>query len=133
MNKKAEKSDFKTEAEKCARDIIDWMIKNGLWIDNAIYVNGKRYGDYDGEDYHYDNTWDCVFVEDNMDPRDYFEFAGDFLSMSFEGPLYEILNYYNDFIQGYDDKMIEEFNAILAKYGKYYELGDAWNLSLYDC
>ena len=131
MNKKVEKSDFKTEAEKCARDIIDWMIKHGLWIDTAIYVNGKRYGDYDGKDYHYGNTWDCVFVEDNMNPRDYFEFAGDFLSMSFEGPLYEILNYYNDFIQGYDDKMIEEFNQIIGKYGAHFEMGDAWNLTLY--
>ena len=91
MNKKVEKSDFKTEAEKCARDIIDWMIKHDLWIDTAIYVNGKRYGDYDGKDYHYGNTWDCVFVEENMDPRDYFDFAGDLLSMSFEGTLYEIL------------------------------------------
>ena len=36
MNKKVEKSDFKTEAEKCARDIIDWMIKHELWIDTVI-------------------------------------------------------------------------------------------------
>ena len=131
MNKKVEKSDFKTEAEKCARDIIDWLIKHDLWIDTAVYVNGKRYGDYDSIDYNYGNTCDCVFVEDNMDPRDYFEFAGDFLSMSFEGPLYEILNYYDDFIPGYDDKMIEEFNRIIGKYNAHFEMGDAWNLTLY--
>ena len=28
MNKKVEKSDFKTEAEKCARDIIDWLMQS---------------------------------------------------------------------------------------------------------
>lgn len=132
MNRKAERTEFKTKAEKCARDIIDWMIKHNLWQDTCIYVNGKRYGCNDGEHHHYESTWDCVFVEDNMDPRDYFDYAGDFMSMSFEGPLYNILNFYNDFLPGYDEKMNNEFNKIISKYEKYAELGDSWNLSLYN-
>lgn len=129
MNRNATKDEFKTKEEKCAKEIIEWMLKHHLWMDTCIYVNGKRYGCYNGEHHIYDNTWDCVFVEDDMDPQDYFEFIGDGkLCMSFEGPLYDILNYYNDFAEDYDDRMNQEFSAILAKYGRFFELGDAWNL-----
>lgn len=129
---KVDKSVFKTKAEKCALEIIEWMMSHNLWIDTCIYVNGKRYSDY-GDDghYHYDNTWDCVFCEDNMNPKNYFDWAGDFLSMSFEGDFYDIINY--NLSINYCDSYMKEFDAILKKYGKYYELGNAWNLSLYDC
>ncbi len=130
MNIKATKEMFKTKAEKCAREIIDWCIKNGLWIDTFIYVNGKRFGCTDGKHYHYDNNWDCVFVEDNMNPKDYFEYAGDFLSMSFEGPLYNVVN--ENWCNKHYEKLEKEFSKICEKYGKYYELGNAWNCSLYN-
>lgn len=126
---KATKDMFKTKAEKCAKEIINWCIKNKLWIDTFVYVNGKRYGCKDGSHYHYDNTWDCVFVEEDMDPHDYFEYAGDFLSMSFEGPLYEVMNCGWEF--AHYEKLEQEFTKICAKYGKYYELGNAWNCSLH--
>ena len=92
-----------------------------------IYVNGKRYGTYDGEG-HYNygtNSWDNVYVEDDKNPKDYFEYAGKILSMSFEGPLYDILNY------GFEwgSKWEEEFLEIFKKHGYYYELGNAWNLT----
>ena len=131
MNRLANENDFnKNDAGMCAKDIIDFLIKHKLWIDTFVYVNGKRYGCYDGKDYHYDNNWDCVFVEDDMNPRDYFDYAGDFLSMSFECGLYDVLNYGFEF-KSYA-KMEEELNSICLKYNKYYELGNAWNLSLYD-
>ena len=47
--------------------------------------------------------------------------------MTFEGPLYEALNY-----GGYDEnpwQTEEELTAIFRKYGLYYELGNAWNLT----
>ena len=62
-----------------------------------------------------------------MNPRHYFEWAGDFMSMSFEGPLYDALNYSSS------GKHEEALSNIFKKYGKYFELGNAWNLSLYDC
>lgn len=130
MNRLAKKEEFKTAAEKCAKEIIEWLIKNEMWVDTFIYVNGKRYGCWDGGHYHYDNTWDCVFVEDNMDPKEYFEYAGDWLSMSFEGPLYEVIN--EAWSSKYYDRMEQEFSKICKKYGKYYELGNAWNCSLFD-
>lgn len=130
MNQLANPKLMRSKAERCAKEIIDWLIKHEMWMDTMIYVNGKRYSCYNGKEYKYDNTWDCVFVEDNVDPHKYLQYAGDYLSMSFEGPMYDVLNY------GYEnpvyEKWEEEFSQICKKYGKYYELGHAWNLSLYD-
>jgi len=118
---------------QCAKEIITWLLKHEWWIDTTVYVNGKMYSCCDAQGhYHYDNIWDTVFVEENIDPNDYLEYNGDFLSMSFEGPLYDVLNLNYSFGIKTCDKYIEEFNNILNKYNKYYELGNAWNLSLYD-
>lgn len=48
--------------------------------------------------------------------------------MSFEGPFYEVLNGYAG---DYGWVVEEKFSDLLKKYGVYYELGNAWNLSLY--
>ena len=65
----------------------------------------------------------------DADPRKYFEYNGDYLSMSFEGPLYSILNYQAG---TYGDSIIGELDELFKKYGLYYELGNSWNMSLYD-
>jgi hypothetical protein len=122
--------EFKTKAERCAFEIINFLIRHHLWQDTSVYVNGKRYGCYDGEHYRYDNTWDCVFREDNMNPKDYVEYTSDFLTMTFEGPFYDIVNY--NYSVKYCDRLLGEFNDILKKYNKYYELGYAWSLSLHN-
>jgi hypothetical protein len=122
--------EFKTKAELCAFEIINFLIKHSLWQDTCIYVNGKRYSCYDGEHYRYDNTWDCVFREDNMDPKDYVEYTSDFLTMTFEGPFYDVVNYYVS--AKYCDRLLKEFDDILNRYKKYYELGYAWSLGLYN-
>jgi hypothetical protein len=101
-----------------------------MWQDTSVYVNGKRYGCYDGEHYRYDNTWDCVFREDNMDPKDYVEYTSDFLTMTFEGPFYDVINY--NIFPAYCRKLMDEFNDIISKYRKYYELGYNWSLALHD-
>lgn len=124
------REEFKTKAEKCAFEIINFLIKHEMWQDTFVYVNGKRYGCYDGEHYRYENTWDCVFREDDMDPAKYVEFHSDFLTMTFEGPFYDVVNYYVS--SKYCDKILKEFDAIITKYNKYYELGYAWSLALYD-
>jgi hypothetical protein len=122
--------EFKTKAERCAFEIINFLIRHHLWQDTSVYVNGKRYGCYDGEHYRYDNTWDCVFREDNMNPKDYVEYTSDFLTMTFEGPFYDIVNYNHS--AKYCDRLLGEFADILKKYNKYYELGYAWSLSLHN-
>ena len=127
MYRQASKTEFRNKQGKLAKDIIDWLLKKEIFDDTFIYVNGKRYGTYDGEG-HYNygtNSWDNVYVEDDKNPKDYFEYAGKILSMSFEGPLYDILNYGFEF----GSKLEQEFNEIFKKHGYYFELGNSWNLT----
>lgn len=123
-------NEFKTKAEKCAKEIIQFCIKHNLGEDTLIYVNNKRFSFIGNEDFLEDLTWDNVRVEDDVDPHLYLEWAGDFLSMSFEGGMWDVFN--SNWSNEIYDKWEQEISKIFSKYGKYYELGDAWNLSLYD-
>lgn len=115
-----------------AKDIDKFLTKHHLWGDCHIYVNGKRFSRDVKTDDELNVISSKLYVEEDMDPRDYFEWVGDkFLCMSFEGPLYNILNYYDDFVPGYDERMIEELEKVLEKHGKFYELGNAWNLAVH--
>lgn len=117
--------DWADRAEALAHDIYTLCIKHDCWQDVYIYYNGKRMGT-SGKDktgktvYRYGGT---PFIEDDMDPRDYFEYVREpnILSMSFEGTLYDILNNHDMFA----------FQDLFSKYGLYYECGNAWNLSAY--
>lgn len=117
--------DWADRAEALARDIYTWCIENDCWQDVYIYYNGKRMGtsgkDKNGKTvYCYGGT---PFIEDGYDPRDYFQYVREpnILSMSFEGPLYQILNCHDMFA----------LQDLFSKYGLYYECGNAWNLSAY--
>lgn len=121
------------KADKCAWEIIRWLQKHDNWIDVAIYVNGGRYLDHRSSP-NTEKVEEQVYWEDNKLASDYFDGVPkkDFLSMSFEGPLYHIINLYD--IAGdysYSDKMEEEFSKILEKYGYYYEQYNSWNLSCF--
>ena len=107
--------------EALAREIYQWLSDNALWLDVCIYYDGKRMG------YKHDSYF---VVEENCDPRDYFEYVAEphVLSMAFEGPFYEVLNGY----RRDSAKLEEEFSALLRKHGLYYELGNAWNLSCWE-
>lgn len=117
------------QKEQLATEIFEWLVKHEMWVDVCIYFNGKRWST---------NNKDCTdfcynehrYYEDEADPRDYFEYVNEtnILSMSFEGPLYEVLNAYRP---GWV-KLEDEFRKIFEKYGIYYELGNAWNLSCYE-
>jgi hypothetical protein len=50
------------------------------------------------------------------------------ISMSFEGDLYEVLNYRNESLA---NVFIPRFTKLLDSYGLLYELGDEWNLGTY--
>jgi hypothetical protein len=124
MYKLADMTLFKTKAEKCAKEIIDYLLKKEMMDDTFIYVNGKRYGTYDGEKgYHYGtNSWEDVYVEENKVGRNYCEYAGDILSISSEGFLYDAMNYGFE----WNTKIPEELDAILKKYGMYLEACTSW-------
>lgn len=111
--------------EALVNDVKDWLIGAGLWLDVFIYYNGKRMS--------FTNNGTAIpniVIEEDKDPRDYFEYVGNphIMSMSFEGNLYEVLNYYSC----NSDKMEAEFDALLKRHGCYYTLGHAWDLSCYE-
>ena len=116
--------------EALARDIYDWCMENDLWGDCCIYFNGKAWASWDN--WHNENgkqIGDRLYEFNNRDPREYFEYANqDTLSMSFEGPLYYVLNAY---VPGWV-KREDEFRRLFKKYGLYYEMGHAWNLAAYE-
>lgn len=108
--------------EKVATEIRNWMLDNEIWIDTRIYFNGKAYGTSKDGEFYYNDRNHLVVLED-INPLDYFEYVNpETISMSFEGPLYDILNYSGG-------RLEMEFSKILEKYGLYYELGNAWNLT----
>lgn len=116
--------DWCDRAEALANDIYTWCLEHDCWQDVYIYYNGKRMGtsghDKNGKEvYCYGGK---PYIEDDYDPRDYFEYVREpnILSMSFEGPLYEVL-----------DNDMEALEELFKKYGLYYEFGDTWNLSAY--
>ena len=120
------KTVFKGKAGKCAKETLKYLVKHWAEEDTLIYVNGYRisYVGRDWEKEHEKFDWNKIRVEEDKDPKDYFEWAGKFMSMSFEGPLYDSINYGSG-------KREEELQEIFNKYGYYFELGNAWNLSLY--
>ena len=116
----------KKKIEKLATEIRDFMLDRELWIDTRIYFNGKAFATDDGNGHYAYNDPNNLFVLEDIDPHTYTKYAGDILTMTFEGPLYDMINY------GDWPKAMERFNAILDKYGVWYELGEAWNLTLYE-
>ena len=106
-----------TKEHACARETAEYLARNDAHDDVLIYVDGKRYKISDAGELVYD-------IDAN--PKDYFEYAGDFMSMSFEGLLYDIINY------GGCPSIEEGLDRIFERYGKFKELGNGWNMSLYD-
>jgi len=108
------------EKEALAKEVRQFLIDNELWTNVRIYFNGRAFCANDGD-------------LENIDPREYFEFVAKdhIMSMSFEGPFYGCMNFYCEHGADFDIRIQQEFYDILAKYGVYNELGDAWNLSCY--
>ena len=115
----------KTNIEELAQEIITFLEKHQLASSVSIYFNNKVVrdrGDYD-KDYNYIPKWETT---EDVDPHDYFEWAAydHILSMSFEGPLYDVLNYTYG-------KNEEVFRSIFERRGLYYEFSNMWNLTAY--
>lgn len=128
----------KKKIEKLAKEIFEFLYENKIWIDVSIYFNHKCWsthksnqavfvgGEHDPYDMFCYNEHG-YFESCNIDPKNYFEYVAEpnILSMSFEGPVYDILNGYSS------AALYDELLAIFKKYGLYFELGNAWNLSAY--
>lgn len=113
-----------------AMDIYDWCRKHDCWEDCSIYFNGKAITSW--------KEWSSVagkeiaeglYEYEDKNPIDYFEYANpNTLSMSFEGYLNHILNAY---VEGWIE-LEESFMNVFKKHNCYYEMGHAWNLSVYE-
>jgi hypothetical protein len=120
---------MENKMELLAKDIYNWCVKKGLWGDNILYFDGKawssspEWGGVMGK-----QIAEKLYEYEWKNPKDYFEYANpDTLSMSFEGPLYDVLNAY---VSGWT-KLEQQFSKLFKKYGLYYEMGYAWSLSAY--
>ena len=117
------------QRELLATEIFNWLVDHEMWIDVQIYFNGKCWSTSNK-----DHTEFCYnehrYFEYEANPKDYFEYVREpnILSMSFEGSLYEVLNAY---VRGWE-KLEDEFRKIFEKYGLYFELGNAWNLTCFE-
>ena len=120
------------EKESLAKEVRQFLLDNELWTDVRIYFNGKAFSTNDRRG-NYDNDPDHPVVLEGEDPHAYFEYVSndDVMSMSFEGDFYGCMNFYCEYGADFDIRIQTEFDDILKKYGVYYELGHAWNLSCY--
>lgn len=123
----------KTGIEKMANEIISLLESKRAVNDVSFFFNNKRITvKKDSEWYkahHYDENYTPKYIRTettDINPFDYFDYANPkhIFSMTFEGVFYERINYAGG-------KTIQKFSSILEKYGVYYELGDAWNLSCF--
>jgi len=107
----------KRDMKKLAYEIADLLDSYECADGTMIYFDNKRLE-------HLGDEW---VLKEGYSPDTYFEYCNlDTLSMSFEGPFYEVINY------GLCNSLLEKFDKLIASYGYYYELGNSWNLSLYE-
>jgi len=114
----------KKQIERLALEIRRFLLNRDMWVDVTIYFNGKAISTDDRNGNFGYNDPDKLFILENMNPRDYFLYAGDILSMSFEGDFYDVLNY------DCWPAAKKHFEDLLSKYGLYYVLGNSWNLTV---
>lgn len=116
-------------------DLIDYLVRRDLFDDVIIYEGGKRYlssgyGCVSGLEPAQHVTRKGTEVElwvETARASEYLEFANDdTLSMAFEGPLYDAMNYGNGAVES-------DLQRIFERYALYFEMGDAWNLTAYPC
>lgn len=113
------------QIENLAKEIREFLLEHGLWQDVDIYFNGKRFTQHDpvtGK-YYYNDREHLIEAADQ--PERHFEYVNPehILSMSFEGPVCEMLYY------GILPSVRREFDKIFERYGLYYEFGHHWNFS----
>lgn len=118
------------QRENLAKEIYEFLKEYGIWIDVNIYYNGKVMTPYCREEEKYYYNEKAFEYED--EPTKYFEYVRkpNILSMSFEGELYSALNWYGNY--DWCVAIEAKLTNIFKKYGLYFELGNAWNLSAYE-
>lgn len=112
----------KKDIERLGKKLVA-ICKKNKWTDVCVYFNNKRLAIND--DYVDGKFAVKTKTLEECCPFDYFKWANPqhILSMSFEGYLYDKINY--------GKGMPESFRKLFAEYDVYWEQGNAWNLTLY--
>ena len=119
----------KEQNEKMLMELIDYLDGLGHFSDIALYCNGHKYVSepFECPDASPCETENGVVYYDagECDVMEAMEYANpDRISMTFEGPFYDLLQ---------ECPCVgQELNDIGAKYGCYYDQGYSWDLSFYD-
>ena len=104
---------------KIVGKIVAWCKENDCSGDMSIY--------YDDKGLRFDSEGKREKMLYGVKGSRYTEYANDeTITMTFEGGLYGALN------QHYGSALMESFTAMLDTEGVYYELGNAWNLAIYE-
>lgn len=116
----------KKQNEKMALEIIRYLQAHSLFTDVSLYLNNKRYSSSQHRgDTVKQTRYGLYYITDNIDVADHVEyFNRETITMTFEGDLYDMLNYGNGSVE-------EDLNIIADKYNLYLEQGNAWNLAFY--
>lgn len=119
----------KTNYNAMAKEIYNWCVAHEAWDDACIYFNGKAWATW--SDWHGvqgKKIAEGLYEYEDKNPCDYFEFGNpNTLSMSFEGTMYSIMNYYWEY--DFMVKWFDEFHELFDKYNGYIEMGHAWNFT----
>lgn len=119
--------------KELADAIMKFLKDNDIAVDVSIYVDNKRYSfvyyDFDKKEFFPEPFW--KEEEGEFFPGTYFSYFAKqhILSMSFEGEFYRIMN-----VAYEDDEwkdLYNKFRQLLDNMGVWYELGDAWNLTVF--
>lgn len=105
--------------QELAYKIAELLKKHECHHDVAIYFSEKRLCTFNDE-----YEWE---LQEGYVGTDFSEYANnDTITMTFEGYFYELINYM------WDGKVVSEFRKLIQEYGYNYELGNAWNLTLWE-
>ncbi len=121
--------------EQIAKDIIDFVKSIYCWEDICIFFNNKAlsanktWGKFKGElispSYEDDiGTVNGIYEYKDIDsPKNWTEYANEkTVTVVFDSDFYEWINYHGD---------VSKLLAVLEKYNAYYEMGEAFNFSIY--
>lgn len=117
--------------KQLAFDIMDYLNTHDMWESCIIYVSNQRFlskgwgSQYDTYEKGITKKGTEYIIENDINVKDYLEYSNpDTISLAFEGLLYDVINADLDYISKLDHKFLDKF-------GLYFELGHAWNMSAY--
>lgn len=121
VNQQLEKMQFETKMDhkEIAAVIAEFLLQNKLYHDTRIYWSDEK-DNWFMYEFDYDGNMKTI---DNIHPSDHMEFYCDEVTITTEGPFYQVINYGQLF---YD-----EFAKLLKSHGYSFEVGHSWSINVF--